>query len=376
MSYDFEPYPFEKLRSLLEDVQPNADKTPINLHIGEPQFQTPKAILEVLSAHNALFNKYPLSGGIPKLKEAQISFVDRRFGVKLTSDQIAPTLGTREALFNLPQCLLFGKDKSTIAYPNPFYQIYEGAAKASRAQSVLLNLEAANSFKPDITDPRLKNCDLVILNSPNNPTGSVLTLEEMIEWAKLSEKYGFVLLNDECYSEIYFTAPPPSLLEAAKAIGNDNFSNILVVNSLSKRSSAAGIRSGFIAGDKVILSKYATYRSYAGITAGIPLQIAAAYAWLEDKHSEEIRLKYAVNMRFAQDTLNIKTPESTFYLWLEAKDDLKAAHELYERYALKTLPGTFLSRGKSPLGFIRIALVYEENETIEALNRLKEFFAP
>ncbi|MDR2638314.1 MAG: aminotransferase class I/II-fold pyridoxal phosphate-dependent enzyme, partial [Helicobacteraceae bacterium] len=219
-SYDFEPYPFEKLQALLEGVKPNADKTPINLHIGEPQFETPKAILEVLNAHSAMFNKYPLSAGLPKLKEAQIGFVDRRFGVKLNDDQIAPTLGTREALFNFPQCLLFGKDAPVIAYPNPFYQIYEGAAKASGAKSVLLNLNAANNFKPDITDPRLETCDLVILNSPNNPTGSVLSLEELIEWVKLSEKYGFVLLNDECYSEIYTAAPPPSLLQAAKAAGN------------------------------------------------------------------------------------------------------------------------------------------------------------
>ncbi|MDR2151600.1 MAG: succinyldiaminopimelate transaminase [Helicobacteraceae bacterium] len=374
MKYNFEAYPFERLRALLEGIKPNADKTPIGLHIGEPQFETPKAILEVLSAHLGLLNKYPPSGGIAKLKEAQISFVDRRFGVGLSGDQIAPTLGTREALFNFPQCLLFGKENPTIAYPNPFYQIYEGAAKASGAKSVLLNLEAVNGFKADITDERLKTCDLVILNSPNNPTGSTLTLNELIEWAKLSEKYGFVLLNDECYSEIYATNPPPSLLQAAKAAKNDDFKRIIVVNSLSKRSSAAGIRSGFIAGDKEILSEYARYRSYAGITAGVALQIAAAYAWLDDKHSEEIRLKYAKNMELAQKILGVKPPEATFYLWLDVGDDLKAAQELYARYALKTLPGAFLSRGQSPLGFLRVALVYDENETIEALNRLKTFF--
>ncbi|MDR0665337.1 MAG: succinyldiaminopimelate transaminase [Helicobacteraceae bacterium] len=369
----FESYPFERLRSLLEDIRPRSDKTPINLQIGEPQFETPKPILEVLSAHIGKFNKYPPSAGIPKLSEAQISFVDRRFGVKLADNQIAPTLGAREALFNFPQCLLFGKDKPTIAHPNPFYQIYEGAAKASRAKSVLLDLTRANNFKPDITDPRLRDCDLVILNSPNNPTGSVLALDELIEWAKLSEKYGFVLLNDECYSEIYVKAPPASLLQAAKAIGNDSFSNIIVINSLSKRSSAAGIRSGFIAGDSAILSEYARYRSYAGATAGVPLQIAAAYAWLDDKHSEEIRIKYAKNMELAQKTLGVETPETTFYLWLAVGDDLKAARELYERYALRTLPGTFLSRGKSPLGFLRVALTSEGSETLEALNRLKDF---
>jgi aspartate/methionine/tyrosine aminotransferase len=372
--FNFERYPFKKLRSLLEDIQLDAEIAPINLQIGEPQFATPKALLEVLSAHLSLFNKYPPSSGIPKLKEAQIDFVDRRFGVKLNDNQILPTLGTREALFNFPQCLLFGKDKPAIAYPNPFYQIYEGAAKASRAESVLLNLETTNNFKPDITDPRLKKCDLIILNSPNNPTGSTLSLDELVEWAKLSEKYGFVLLNDECYSEIYFAAPPPSLLQAAQTIGNDGFKNIVVMNSLSKRSSAAGIRSGFIAGDKAILSQYARYRSYAGATAGVPLQIAAAYAWLDDHHSDEIRLKYAANMKLAQKTLEIQTPETTFYLWLAVSDDLAVARDLYGRYALKTLPGTFLARGKSPLGFIRVALVYEKNETIEALNRLKAFF--
>jgi aspartate/methionine/tyrosine aminotransferase len=372
--FNFEPYPFEKLQSLFDGVKPNANKAPINLHIGEPQFETPKAILDILSAHIGLFNKYPSSAGLPKLREAQISFANRRFGVQLNDDQIAPTLGTREALFNFPQCLLFGKDKPTIAYPNPFYQIYEGAAKASGAKSVLLDLTQENGFKPDIDDPRLKNCDLVILNSPNNPTGSVLSAQELVEWVKLSQKYGFVLLNDECYSEIYVKTPPPSLLQAAKMAGNDEFKNVIVVNSLSKRSSAAGIRSGFIAGDQTILRRYALYRSYAGATAGVPLQIAAAYAWLDDDHGETIRLKYAKNMELAQKTLGINAPEATFYLWLTVKDDLRAARDLYEKEAIKTLPGTFLARGKSPLGFLRVALVYDENETIEALCRLKTFF--
>ncbi|MDR1911819.1 MAG: aminotransferase class I/II-fold pyridoxal phosphate-dependent enzyme, partial [Helicobacteraceae bacterium] len=253
MSISFEAYTFEKLRELLDGIKPNSAKKPINLQIGEPQFETPKEILEVLNAHQKMFNKYPLSAGIPKLKEAQIGFVDRRFGIKLENDQILPTLGTREALFNFPQCLLFDTVNPAIAYPNPFYQIYEGAAKASRARSVLLDLTRENSFKPDITDRRLKDCDLVILNSPNNPTGSVLSLEELTEWAKLSEKFGFTLLNDECYSEIYDKAPPPSLLQAAIKARNAEFKNIIVMNSLSKRSSAAGIRSGFVAGDKNIL---------------------------------------------------------------------------------------------------------------------------
>jgi aspartate/methionine/tyrosine aminotransferase len=374
MNIPFEPYPFEKLRDLLSGIEPNAAKKPINLQIGEPQFDTPKAILEVLTAHQALFNKYPQSAGVPKLKEAQIGFVDRRFGVKLTDDQLLPTLGTREALFNFPQRLLFGKNDPSIAYPNPFYQIYEGAAKASRAKSVLLDLRAENGFKPDISDPRLKSCDLVILNSPNNPTGSVLSLDELAEWAKLSEKYGFTLLNDECYSEIYGKTPPPSLLEAAKKAGNETFKNIVVMNSLSKRSSAAGIRSGFIAGDREILADYAKYRSYVGATAGVPLQIAAAYAWLDDVHAEAIRLKYAENMQLAQKTLGVEPPEATFYLWLAVKDDLSAAKALYEKEAIKTLPGTFLSRGKSPLGYLRVALVYEKSETFRALNALKTFF--
>ena len=368
---NFEPYPFEKLRNLIGGLTPK--KELINMSIGEPQFATPQPIIDVLNAHTALFNKYPASAGVPKLKEMQIKFVQTRFNISLNDDQILPTLGTREALFNFPQSLLFDQLNPVIAHPNPFYQIYEGAVKACRAKQVLLDLTQANDFKPDIDDPRLKNCDLVILNSPNNPTGSVLTISELTEWVKLSAKYGFVLLNDECYSEIYHSAPPPSLLEASIAAGNADFHHIIVMNSLSKRSSAAGLRSGFAAGDSEILKQYAVYRSYAGATAGVPLQIAAAWAWGDEIHAAEIRKKYAENMNLARKLLGVSVSDASFYIWLKVGDDIAAAKTLYKEFGLTVLPGTFLSRSKAQSGFVRIALVYDEARTIEALTRLKEF---
>lgn len=373
MNFGFESYPFEKLRAHFAGLTQNPALKPLALTIGEPQFPTPPIILDTLCENRAAFSKYPASAGIPELKAAQIGFVKRRFDVTLNENQLLPTLGTRESLFNFPQFLLFDRKNPAIAYPNPFYQIYEGAAKACRARSVLLDLTAENGFKPDINDPRLEGCDLVILNSPNNPTGSVLSLDELIAWVKKAQTCGFVLLGDECYSEIYDAAPPPSLLQAAIKAGNPTFKNIIVMNSLSKRSSAAGIRSGFVAGDAEILKGYALYRTYAGNTAGVPLQMAAAAAWGDDIHAEEIRKKYAQNMQLARKMLNVAVPEATFYLWIFVGDDLAAAKTLYENYALSVLPGTFLSRGADRLGYIRLSLVHEPKETEEALKRVAVF---
>ncbi|MDR2635508.1 MAG: succinyldiaminopimelate transaminase [Campylobacteraceae bacterium] len=369
----FQPYPFEKLNALLGSVRCNEKLKPLVLTIGEPQFETPEFIQECFKKNSHLLNKYPKVAGEQILREAQMNFAKRRFGVDLRANELVTTLGTREALFNLPQFLLFDKINPVMAYPNPFYQIYEGAAIASRAKSIYMNLTQENGFKPQIDENVLKECDLVILNSPSNPTASVMSLEEMKEWAALALKYDFVLINDECYSEIYCTHAPHSLLEASIAIGNGNFKNILVLNSISKRSCAPSLRSGFAAGDSLLLTQYAKYRTYAGCAAGVPMQLAAAEAWNNDRHVEKVRQKYIKNFQIAKEILDADESEATFYVWLKVEDDEKFAKELYERKNVKVLPGSYLGREGAGRGFVRIALVLEEQDTKEALKRIADF---
>jgi len=367
----FEKYPFEKLAELLKDVEPNEEYAPLTLTIGEPQFETPEFIQEELRRRAPLLNKYPKTAGEPELKDAVRGFVDRRFGVALEPGELVLTFGTREALFNFPQYLLSDKAAPVMAFTNPFYQIYEGAAIASGAKVLYLHLEKKRGFKP-VIDERLAAADLVILNFPNNPTAATLTLEELKAWAEAALEFDFVLLNDECYSEIYTTTPPPSLLQASRAIGNDDFKNILVVNSLSKRSSAPGLRSGFVAGDARILAGYQRYRTYVGCASPLPLQYAAAKAWEDELHVVQNRDRYRKNLALAHEILGVDVPEATFYLWLEVGDDLEFAKEAYARYNLKVLPGSFLGREGAGRGFVRVALVYDEKKTKEALERLKE----
>ncbi|MDR2790498.1 MAG: succinyldiaminopimelate transaminase [Campylobacteraceae bacterium] len=369
----FQPYPFEKLNTLLSSVVPNSRLKPLLLTIGEPQFETPEFIRECFRKNSHLLNKYPKIAGEGILRDAQIDFVRRRFGVSLQQNELVTTLGTREALFNLPQFLLFDKPNPVMAYPNPFYQIYEGAAIASRAKSVYLNLTAQNGFKPEIDENILKECDLVILNSPSNPTASVMSLEELKKWAEMALKYNFVLINDECYSEIYCAAPPHSLLEASMAAGNKNFKNILILNSISKRSCAPSLRSGFAAGDGDILSEYAKYRTYSGCAAGVPMQLAAAEAWNSERHVEKTRQKYMKNFEIAKEILGVDKSEATFYIWLKVENDEEFAKELYEKKNVKVLPGSYLGRKGEGRGYVRIALVLEESGTKEALTRIADF---
>jgi aspartate/methionine/tyrosine aminotransferase len=250
---NFETYPFEKLNNLLDPIEPNSDLTPLSLTIGEPQFATPQFILDALKTHAPLLNKYPKTAGEAVLREAMLVYNKARFGLTLDNTQIIPTFGTREVLFNFPQFLLHDIDDPVMVFPNPFYQIYEGAAKASRAEAVYLNLNEANDFQPVADEKVLERADFVILNSPNNPTSSVMHMDALKKWVALALEHDFVLLNDECYSDLYLNEPLPSLLNASIEAGNREFKNILVINSISKRSSAPGLRSGFIAGDAQIL---------------------------------------------------------------------------------------------------------------------------
>lgn len=373
----FEPYPFEKLTALLEGITPSPEYSPIALTIGEPQFETPAFIQKSLCKHSEELRRYPKTAGESYLNESMRGFVAARFGVELKPSELISTFGTREVLFNFPQFYLFDKPSPVMAYTNPFYQIYEGAAIASRARVIHLNLTEANAFKPVVNEAELAECDLVILNFPNNPTASVLSLDELGEWVKLALKHDFCLINDECYSEIYTAEKVPSLLEASIHVGNTVFKNVLIINSISKRSSAPGLRSGFIAGDAQILKQYAQYRTYVGCASPLPLQAAAAMAWGDDVHVQFARDVYAQNFKAVQEILGIKTSDATFYVWLKVSDPLEFTRRLYRDYNVKVLPGEFLaredSRGENPgIGYVRIALVEETVRTIEALHRLKE----
>ncbi len=373
----FEPYPFEKLTTLLAEITPNSELEPILLTIGEPQFETPAFIQDALKESSSLLKKYPKTAGEEYLRESMHNFVKGRFGVELSDTELVPSFGTREVLFNFPQYLLFDKKDPQIAFTNPFYQIYEGAAIASRAKMHFLNLNEANAYKPEIDEEVLKDCDLVILNFPNNPTASCLSLDELGVWVKLALKHDFVLLNDECYSEIYTDKPIPSLLEASKHVGNDNFRNVLVINSISKRSSAPGLRSGFIAGDAEILKGYKQYRTYVGAASPLPLQVAAAAAWNDEEHVAASRKIYKRNFELAQEILGLEIPEATFYLWVKVDNAIEMTKTLYRDYNVKVLPGEYLARtdenGANPgRDYLRIALVENEAKTEDALLRIKE----
>lgn len=370
---NFQPYPFEKLNKLFTTVKPNKNLKEISFTIGEPQFETPKFIQDELKNNTYLLNKYPKIAGDEKLVNAQIKFFKNRFDILLKSSQIVTTVGTREALFSFPQFLLFDVKESVVAYPNPFYQIYEGASIAARAKSILMPLLKENDFKPKIDEGILKNCNLIMLNSPSNPTGSVMSLDELCEWAEMSKKYGFVLINDECYSEIYTKNPPPSLLNACVKTGNLDFKNVLVFNSISKRSSAPSLRSGFVAGDETILKEYEKFRTYHGCSSPLPIQMAAAAAWGDEKHVGIIQEKYRKNFKLAEEILHVKQSEGTFYIWLEVENDEEFAKKLYEKKNVKVLPGSYLGRENVGNDRVRIALVLEEKETKEALERIDDF---
>lgn len=368
---NFETYPFEKLNQLLEGITPDCAYEPLSLTIGEPQFDTPQFILDALCESAAMLNKYPKTAGEEILREGILTYLRNRFDLYLNDTQIIPTFGTREVLFNFPQFLLHDINDPVMVFPNPFYQIYEGAAKASRAKVLYLNLNTQNNFQPKIDERMLDKADLVILNSPNNPTSSAMHMEAYKEWVKLALKYDFVLLNDECYIDLYLDKPLPSLLNASIEAGNAEFKNVLVINSISKRSSAPGLRSGFIAGDKQILKEYMVYRTYVGCASPLPLQYAAAVAWADQAHVDIFREKYKKNFQLAKEILGVEMPEATFYIWLKVEDEIDFAVKLYANYNLKVLPGSFLGRKEEGKGYVRLALVYEEAKTAQALKRIK-----
>lgn len=369
---NFETYPFEKLNNLLSNITPSIEYKPLSLTIGEPQFSTPQFILDELNRTATLLNKYPKTTGEQILRDGMLTYLQNRFDLELKNEQIIPTFGTREVLFNFPQFLLHDIDSPIMAFPNPFYQIYEGAAKACRAEVIYLNLNESNNFQPTIDEESLAKANFVILNSPNNPTASVMLMDELKKWVELALKHDFVLLNDECYADLYIGDALPSLLNASIEVGNTDFKNVLVINSISKRSSAPGLRSGFIAGDASILKDYMVYRTYVGCASPLPLQEAAAEAWADQEHVEIFREKYRKNFAIAKEILGVDAPKATFYIWLKVEDEIDFTKKLYEEYNLKVIPGSFLGRESEGKGFVRLALVYEADKTKEALERIKK----
>ncbi|CAN5494394.1 succinyldiaminopimelate transaminase [soil metagenome] len=386
------PYPFERLRELIKDIVPNPALRHISLGIGEPKHPTPALIEEALVGHLKALSGYPATGGEPTLRAAMAGWVKRRYGIALNAaTQVLPVNGSREALFALAQTIIDPtKPRPIVASPNPFYQIYEGAALLAGADVVFVNSDerGLSADWSSIGDATWATTQLVYVCSPANPTGAVMQMEEWRSLFELSDKYGFVIASDECYSEIYFRDEPPlGSLEAAQKLGRTDFRNLIAFTSLSKRSNVPGMRSGFVAGDASILKQFLLYRTYHGSAMSGLVQAASVAAWNDEQHVIDNRQKY--RLKFAQVTpilsevLDVALPDAGFYLWVKVPgaggvgSDVDFARRLLAQYNVGVLPGSLLARearGVNPgTGRIRLALVAEVEECLEAAKRIAAF---
>jgi N-succinyldiaminopimelate aminotransferase len=392
------PYPFERWRELTQGVVPNPAYKPISLGIGEPKHKTPALIEEALVQALPQLSSYPATLGEPALREAICGWVQRRYDVALNpATQVLPVNGTREALFALAQTVLDpSKPGATVVCPNPFYQIYEGAALLGGAQTFFVPSDPARNFAADwsaVDDATWAKTQLLYVCSPGNPTGAVMPLAEWAQLFELSERHGFVIASDECYSEIYFRDEPPlGALQAAQQLGRGDFKNLVVLTSLSKRSSVPGLRSGFVAGDAAVMKAFLLYRTYHGSAMPGMVQRASIAAWSDEAHvvanRELYRAKFAqVTPRLAS-VLGVALPDAAFYLWATvpqqagaaaggAGADIAYARELLAQYNVAVLPGSLLARtvnGHNPgQGRIRMALVAPVAECLEAAERIVSF---
>lgn len=381
------PYPFEKLAKLLGAVTP-ADKSPISLSIGEPKHAPPAFVLNTLADNLAALSKYPKTKGSAELREAIAHWLNNRFelGTLVNPDtQVLPVNGTREGLFSFIQAAVARKPNAKVLMPNPFYQIYEGAAILAGAEPVYLNTTKDTGFIPEfdtINAALLKDCQLFILCSPGNPTGAVIQEDQLIKLIELADKYDFTIVSDECYSELYFDEKPQGLLGACKAIGREDFKRCMVMHSLSKRSNLPGLRSGFVAGDAELLAPYLLYRTYHGCAMPETTQLASVAAWSDETHVQENRQAYQAKFKAVLEildgVLDVSLPDASFYLWPKLPDDdMTFCQKLFEKEHVTLLPGQFLSRESEGLnpgkGYARMALVAPLDECIEAANRLKSF---
>ena len=374
-------YPFERLRALLEGVTPNPVLRPIDLSIGEPKHPTPALIKEALTGALDGLSVYPRTAGIPELRQAIAAWVKRRYSLDAVDaeTQVLPVNGSREALFSFAQAIIDpSAGNARVVCPNPFYQIYEGAALLAGATPVFLN--SGMRF----ADMDWDGVQLIYTCSPGNPTGSVLGLDDWRELFALSDRHGFVIASDECYSEIYCdeARPPLGALEAAARLGRRDFKRLVVFSSLSKRSNTPGMRSGFVAGDAEVLKQYLLYRTYHGSAMSHSVQRASIAAWNDEAHVRENRRlyaqKYAAVLPLIQKPLKTEQPAGGFYLWVRTPgDDGVFARELHRQYNVLVLPGSFLARdahGANPgKNHVRIALVASTEECIEAAGRIAQF---
>ncbi len=384
------PYPFEKLRQLKQDVEAPAGLPHIALSIGEPKHPAPHFVVESLIAHTHQLSQYPLTRGSEALREAMAGWLNRRFelGGRMTAEQVLPVNGTREALFAIAQCIVDrSAQRPLVMMPNPFYQIYEGAALLAGAEPRYLPCRAETGFAPDfdaVSDADWDDCQLVYLCTPGNPTGAVMDIEALQRLIRLADAHDFVIVSDECYSEIYFDedAPPPGLLQAARAMDRDGFERCLVFHSLSKRSNLPGLRSGFVAGDGELIERFLLYRTYHGCAMPPATQSASISAWNDEAHvranRELYRQKFDAALEILADNLAPGRPDAGFYLWARTPiDDREFARRLYAEQNVTVLPGQFLSReieGHNPgSGFVRMALVAPVDECREAAERIARF---
>ena len=387
-----QPYPFEKLRQLFAGVTPNAAYSPISLGIGEPKHPTPEFIKKALADNLGGLANYPTTVGSDALRTAIAGWIERRYGLPRLdpATQILPVNGSREALFALAQTLIDPAKNALVMCPNPFYQIYEGAAYLAGAEPWFVNSDPARNFAPDyrsVPDETWKRVQLLYVCSPGNPTGAVLTLEDWKELFALSDRYGFVIASDECYSEIYFKAEPPlGGLEAAYKLGRAGYPRLISFSSLSKRSNVPGMRSGFVAGDAEVIKKFLLYRTYHGSAMSPAIQAASVAAWNDEQHVVENREKYIAKFGkitpMLQEVLDVQLPDAGFYLWAKVDgrvsiSDTEFAKRLYAEYNVTVLPGSYLAReahGINPgRNRIRMALVAEVEECLEAARRIVEF---
>ena len=386
------PYPFERLRQLHADVTPNPAFAPISLGIGEPRHATPQLIKDALSSNLAGLASYPGTLGEPALRQTLADWLAGRYGISVNpATQILPVNGSREALFALAQTVIDpSRPGATVVCPNPFYQIYEGAALLAGAQPYFVPSLAERNFAVDwasVPDAVWANTQLVFVCTPGNPAGNVMTLDEWKLLFELSDRHGFVIASDECYSEIYFRDEAPlGGLEAAVKLGRSDFKNLVAMTSLSKRSNVPGLRSGFVAGDAALIKPFLLYRTYHGSAMSPVVQAASIAAWRDEAHVVDNRALYRA--KFAQVTpllagvMNVALPDAGFYLWAGippafAGSDTAFSRELLAAYNVVVLPGSYLARdaqGSNPgAGRIRMALVAGTDECVQAAERIVQF---
>jgi len=384
-------YPFQKLATLLKDIAPNPGAKPISLHIGEPKHATPEFIRRALIENLGGLANYPTTLGPESLRVAIAGWLQRRYALQSIdpATQIIPVNGSREALFAFAQTVIDRtRARPTVVVPNPFYQIYEGAALLAGAVPQYLHTLAADGFAFDFAQlpPQVWNdTQLVYVCSPANPTGRVMTLVEWKDLFELSDRYGFVIAADECYSEIYFEEkrPPLGALQAAQQCGRAGYPRLVMFSSLSKRSNVPGMRSGFVAGDAAILKQFLLYRTYQGCAMSPPIQAASAAAWQEESHVVEnrrlYREKFEQSTAILRRTTEVGMPDAAFYLWLDTLgDDAEFTRRLYREQNVLVLPGSYLARearGVNPgKNFVRIALVASTQECTDAAHRIAAVF--